>query len=191
MIRQASSTRIRLLLQAHAGEIERGSKVLDIGCGNGLISRAIAKTYSCDIHGADIENHLEHDVPFHAIVDGRIDVPDQSFDVALFTDVLHHIEKDRQAGAIREGLRVSRKVLIFEQHPTITAKVLDVVMIYALYAGNMPLPLSHRGPDDWAQLIAADVRATSRVKHVTSPIIYPLRHFSIMLERPRDAVVGA
>jgi hypothetical protein len=129
--------------------------------------------------------------PFHPIADGRIDVPDQSFDVGLYTDSLHHIEKHRQAAAIREGLRVSRKLLIFEQQPTITAKVLDVIMAYVVYAGHEPLPLSHRRPEDWSQLIAGEVRAKCRVKHVTSPIMYPLRHFSIMLERPPSAVMNA
>jgi len=187
----ASSTRVRLLLEAHAGEIARGSKVLDIGCGNGLISRTVAETYGCDIHGADIENLLKLDVPFHPIANGRIDVPDQSFDVALYTDSLHHIEKPHQAAAIREGLRVSRKLLIFEQHPTITAKVLDVIMAYVVYAGHEPLPLSHRGPEDWTRLITGEVKAKCRVKHVTSPFIYPLRHFSIVLEKPPSAVVNA
>jgi hypothetical protein len=77
---------------------------------------------------------------------------------------------------------VSRKVLIFEQHPTLTAKVLDVIMAYVVYAGHEPLPLSHRGPEDWTRLVTG-LDATYRVRHVASPTLYPLRHFGIALER--------
>jgi len=179
---QASSTRVKLLLRAYEGEIAAGSRVLDIGCGNGLISRAVATTFGCEVHGADIENLLEHDMPFYRIADGRVGAADQSFDVAMFNDVLHHIEKPHQAGAIREALRIARRLLIFEQHPTITAKVLDVVMAYVVYAGKEPLPLSHRGPDDWRTLITSQITPTCRVKPVAEPMLYPLRHYAIIVE---------
>jgi SAM-dependent methyltransferase len=180
---RASATRVRLLLAAHEGAIPRGSRVLDIGCGNGLISRAIADRFGADVHGADIENLLTHDLPFHPISDGRIAVPDRSFDLALYTDVLHHIEKPRQPSAIREALRIAPTLLVFEQHPTITAKVLDVVMAYIVYAGREPLPLSHRTPSDWQRLIADVPAVVGRVTHVTSPALYPLRHFGLRVER--------
>jgi SAM-dependent methyltransferase len=180
---RASATRVRLLLEAHEAEIPSGSRVLDIGCGNGLISRAIADRFGVEVHGADIENLLTHDLPFHPIIDGRIAVPDRSFDLALYTDVLHHIEKPRQQSALREALRIAPTVLVFEQHPTITAKVLDVIMAYVVYAGREPLPLSHRTPDDWQRLIADVPAVVARVTHVTSPLLYPLRHFGLQVAR--------
>jgi|SRR5262245_34285359 len=182
-----STTRIRLLLTAHEGEIPRGCRVLDIGCGNGRISRMIADRFGADVHGADITNLLTYDLPFHPIAEGRIAVPDRSFDVALYTDALHHIEKRQQAAAIREALRIAPKVLIFEQHPTITAKVLDVVMAYVVYLGREPLPLSHRSADEWQQVIATVPALVSRVTHVQSPVLYPLRHFGLAVEAAGSA----
>jgi 2-polyprenyl-3-methyl-5-hydroxy-6-metoxy-1,4-benzoquinol methylase len=181
---EASSTRVRLLLEAYAGEIPARSKVLDLGCGNGRISRAVATAYGCDDHGADIENLLEHDLQFHPIVAGVVAVEDQAFDVAMLNDVLHHVTRDRQPDVIRDALRVSRKVLVFEQYPTVLAKVLDVVMAYVVYGGREPLPLSHRGPQDWSSLITREVTRACRVKPVQCPALYPLRHFALVLQTP-------
>jgi len=64
-----------------------------------------------------------------------------------------------------------------------------VVMAYVVYAGREPLPLSHRTPDDWQHLIADVPAVVARVTHVTSPALYPLRHFGLHVARldPHDA----
>jgi SAM-dependent methyltransferase len=183
----ASSTRVRLLLGAYASELRPGNKVIDVGFGNGRISRAVSEHFGVDVHGADIENLLTEDIPFYRIVDGVLPVASREYDVAMLNDILHHVAPARQIDVVREALRVAGKVLIFDQAPTLLAKALDVIMAYVVYGGREPLPLSHRHAWDWAALIARETGLTPRVKPVPRPGLYPLRHFAVVL-KPAGAV---
>ncbi|MEO9141609.1 MAG: class I SAM-dependent methyltransferase, partial [Polyangiaceae bacterium] len=87
--------------------------MLDLGCGNGAIGKAVEGRFGASVVCADIENFLEYDVPFHKIT-GKLEFADDSFDFAMFNDVLHHIPKPSQLEAILEAVRVARKLLIFD-----------------------------------------------------------------------------
>lgn len=104
----------RVVLGALAPFLAPHHKVLDIGCGNGIVSEQIRDRFKCDITGTDVLNYLRTDTPFRRISNGLIDSSPKEFDVGLFIDALHHIEFDSQVQALREGLRVCRQILVFE-----------------------------------------------------------------------------
>jgi glycosyltransferase involved in cell wall biosynthesis/2-polyprenyl-3-methyl-5-hydroxy-6-metoxy-1,4-benzoquinol methylase len=82
--------------------IEPGSRVLDVGCGNGALAYDIAtqvanvSVYGIDIDSTDIEyarqNYSAENIEF---VCGNVlcDLPDRSVDVIVLSNVLEHIEK--------------------------------------------------------------------------------------------------
>ncbi len=177
------SWRKRQLLEAYRGEIPAGCRVLDVGCGSGAIGKAVVDTFQAKVEGADIVNLLVHDLPFHILPDSWKKWPEQAFDVIMINDALHHMEPETQLFTLRQALRVGRKVLIFETHPTVLAKVADVVMGYFIYGGREAVPLTHRDPEIWCRILEELGCRVNRRDVLKPSFFYPLRHFAITAER--------
>lgn len=179
----ASSTRIQMILAAHAPHITRkNATALEIGCGNGQIAMALKQRFSLQMACADITNFLEYDLPFNLITDqGLSFAKAKQYDFAFLNDVLHHIPSEMQLSVVKDAVRVSKTLLIFETRPTIRAKVLDVVMNYAVYGGDEVVTLTHRNPDDWHALITG-AGLSCAVQTIPQPLFYyPLHHLSMVV----------
>ena len=173
---QLQRVRGRVVLDALASFLTPNQKVLDIGCGNGIVSEQIRDHFKCDITGTDVLNYLRTNMPFRRICHGSIDGVTGEFDVGLFIDALHHIELDRQVEAVREGLRVCRQILIFEVKPSLVSKGIDVILNY-FYNAKMAVPLAHRTIDGWERLFQEDgIECRSTI--VPSPFTgYPIQNY--------------
>lgn len=94
--------------------LELGSKVLDIGCGDGLLLDRVSETYPAQGYGIDVsQNSLLRataecmDGFRLARSDGRqLPFKDDYFDLVLSMDVLEHIERPELV--VREAARVLR-----------------------------------------------------------------------------------
>jgi len=98
------------------GFIEKGSKILDFGCGSGIVGKAFGDHFKSEVFGIDIKDMRVVDTPFK-IYDGKIiPFPDNYFDVVLSAYVLHHIND--QDSVLKEIRRVAKdKIIIFEDVP--------------------------------------------------------------------------
>lgn len=177
-----SPWRARQLLDGYRGEIPSGSRVLDVGCGSGMIGTAVAEAFQARVEGADIENLLVRDLPFHKLPESWAKWPDGSFDVVMVNDALHHMAPEVQSSTLRHALRVGRKVLIFETRPTLAAKAADLIMAYLIYGGREAVPLTHRDPEDWGRLLK-ELGCQAKVRDLPKPVFfYPLHHFAIIAQ---------
>ncbi len=86
------------VLQDILGEISRGSRVLEVGCGTGNYIRALTSTVGCEGWGVDpsermLERALELDGSAgFALGRGEdLDFPDGGFDLVFSVDVIHHV----------------------------------------------------------------------------------------------------
>ncbi len=148
--------RSRIVLGAIAPFLSKDKRVLDIGCGNGVVSQEIRAHFACDLAGTDILSYLKKKIPFKLMnKPDALDFNDRAFDVGLLIDVLHHIPFDRQLALIQEARRVCRVVLLFEVKPTLIAKAVDH-LINQIHNPAMPLPLTHRSQEDWMALFDAN-----------------------------------
>lgn len=101
-------------------------KVLDVGCGNGLvhplISGAVGELHGADVSGLSIKLAREHNPTVqYKIYDGQV-LPylDASFDCAFAICVLHHVRVAQWAGFLKEMSRVLKPgglVLLIEHNP--------------------------------------------------------------------------
>ena len=107
--------RRRILAERISSLIPEGSAVLDVGTGDGGIAAAIRDAKAgLKVTGIDVLVRPRTAIPVVGFDGTRIPYPDQSHDVVLFVDVLHHT-RDPQA-LLNEAARVARRFVIIKDH---------------------------------------------------------------------------
>lgn len=94
-----------------------GSRVLDLGCGDGRLLELLHKTHGASVQGIDVDVDsisaaLGRGVPvIQADLDrGLTSFPDQSFDFAILSQTLQQVLQPRVI--LQEMLRVARQALV-------------------------------------------------------------------------------
>ena len=176
--------RAKIVINAISPHLSKDKKVLDIGCGNGVVSHEIKKFFNCDLTGTDIFSYLRRDIKFKKMHEEvELNFNDKEFDTGLLIDTLHHISFDGQIKIIKEALRVCREVLIFELKPTLIVKIIDF-LINKIHYRKMPILLTHRKKDGWIKLFR-DNGIAFKFYDVKKPDFYcPATNYLFHLERP-------
>lgn len=91
---------------------ESVSSILDVGCGNGIISNALAEDY--DVTGVDIsETALSYVTTKKLLASATsIPLPDKSFDLVFSSEMLEHLTDEELLLATREMSRLAKQYLI-------------------------------------------------------------------------------
>lgn len=107
--------RVRVLAAWFAQLVPRSARMLDVGCGDGLISAVLqSRRPDLVVTGIDVLPRRHTHIPVDIFDGSSIPFADQSFDVVLFSDVLHHTEDP--AILLREARRVSRQNVLIKDH---------------------------------------------------------------------------
>jgi SAM-dependent methyltransferase len=109
------SRRTQVLSEMIASSLPEHAQVLDVGCGDGLISaKAAGLRPDVTVTGIDV---LLRPQTFIEVThfDGQV-IPfaDKSFDSVVFVDVLHHT--DDPTVLLREAARVARHSIVIKDH---------------------------------------------------------------------------
>jgi len=92
-----------------------GARVLDVGCGDGLLSSLIgSKRSDLTIRGVDLLVREKTFIPVERFDGQTIPYEDASFDAVLFSDVLHHTDDPK--ALLFEGRRVAAKYVLLKDH---------------------------------------------------------------------------
>ena len=152
--------RVRVLAACIAHLLPRDLDVLDVGCGDGQIGRAVMDLRpDVRIRGIDVMLRPTTAIPVERFDGELIDLPDRGVGAVMMVDVVHHARKP--AALVREASRVSARALVIKDHlregflagPTLRA--MD-------WVGNAPhgvvLPYNYLTRAEWdAAFNAADV----------------------------------
>ena len=110
-------TALRPDLAVIAGHVAPGSRVLDVGCGDGALLAALRDERGCNPHGMEIEpdNVAECVAKGLAVLQGDADkdlvfYPDGSFDYAILSQTLQTTK--RPDLVLEELLRVGRRAFV-------------------------------------------------------------------------------
>ncbi len=107
--------RVEVLAQQLSEALPSGARVLDVGCGDGLISSLVAKRRpDIDIEGIDILLRPKTHIPVTKFDGTTIPFEDHAFDAVMFVDVLHHTVDPRIL--LREAKRVARRCVVLKDH---------------------------------------------------------------------------
>lgn len=101
-------------------DIQKHSRVLDLGCGTGTLLILLKETYpEAEVFGIDADeriieiartkiNKLGLSIILNKGIASRLPYPDNSFDVILSSLVFHHLTRSNKELAFREAYRVLR-----------------------------------------------------------------------------------
>jgi SAM-dependent methyltransferase len=107
--------RVQILSARLAEELGSSGSVLDLGCGDGSIARAIIdQNPGLDIRGMDVLVRPQAHIPVMHFDGLNIPSADRSFDWVMMVDVLHHTDDPRQL--ISEAARVARRGVVIKDH---------------------------------------------------------------------------
>jgi len=166
--------------------IPYGSKVLDVGCGNGFIAHHLSALLSEEVVGIDVMKPAE--TPIHyRLYDGRqFPVRDNSFDAVLLCYVLHH-SQDIHA-MLNEVTRVlcsEGVAIIYEDIPR-TWWDKGVCWIHNLKWKNRTGPCNFLNESEWRKIfedydfeVVTD-RQLSRARNIVHPVrrnLFQIRKF--------------
>ncbi len=127
--------------------INKGSKVLDLGCGDGTLLKKLSELKKASIQGVEIDPEKIKEcskagVPvIHADIDeGLSDYPDKSYDFIICSQTLQAVHKPKKV--LDEILRVGKKgIVIFPNFGYWRIRKI-------LFFGGM-MPKSNELPYDW------------------------------------------
>ncbi len=107
--------RIERLSEQLARMVPADCDVVDVGCGDGwLAARLTEQRPDLQIRGVDIVAREGAMIPVEAFDGMQLPLADQSVDVVIMVDVLHHTEDPMVL--LRESQRVARKAIILKDH---------------------------------------------------------------------------
>jgi SAM-dependent methyltransferase len=107
--------RVDCLAAALSERLPANAAVLDIGCGDGSIARAIVQRRSdLTITGVDVLVRPETRIPVIEYDGSTLPFPDHSFDAVILVDVVHHVDDPQRL--LGEAARVSRDRVLIKDH---------------------------------------------------------------------------
>lgn len=109
------SRRAGVLSDWFAQLVPARAHVLDVGCGDGLIASLLrSKRLDIEIRGVDVLVRPGTHIPVEMFDGTNLPFQDDSFDVVLFSDVLHHTNDPLSPQ--REARRVARQRVLIKDH---------------------------------------------------------------------------
>ena len=170
--------RARIIVNCYKDWDIQGKKVLDIGCGNGAVSKVLREELKIDIYGTDIVDYCKVDIFFKQMeVIDKLPFDDLSFDYVMFNDVLHHASDIETL--ILEGSRVAENLLIFEDQQNFLLSFVDLALNY-FYSSKMPCPMNYKTLKEWC-LLFNKLGFDYDIGKINYPFWYPFRHMVFRL----------
>ncbi len=149
------AARLRALVAAITPHLKPGDRVLDVGCGNGTLARALLDNPGAPagLVAEGLERYKRGGEPItvHAYDGVKMPLADRSYDCVIVADVLHHEEDPDRL--LRECARVSRRLVIIKDH-SVAGPLAQQRISFIDWAANAPYGVKclyrYNTPAGWA-----------------------------------------
>ena len=156
--------------------IPAGSRVLDVGCGNGYIAHHLRALLRSEVTGIDVAPRTEALIPYRQFDGQKFPVKNQAFDAALFCYVLHHAQGvELILAEARRALRAGGLLVVYEDIPESWWDRI-VCAIHDRKWRRRTGPCTFRGEREWRATFAAEgfelcsTRRLSRWRKAVHPV---------------------
>jgi SAM-dependent methyltransferase len=148
--------RVRKLCEHISDLLPQGAAVLDVGCGDGILASLIGQERpDVTVTGLDVLLRPAARIPVIEFDGKTLPFADNSFDIVMFVDVLHHTEDP--SVLLREAKRVSRAFLVIKDH-TNDGFLSDLTLRFMDWFGNKPhgvaLPYNYWAERTWRRVLS-------------------------------------
>lgn len=176
MHRPVYESRLRELVCRIIPHLQPGDRVLDVGCGNGTLGKALLDAPGCPqqvtIEGLERVVRGGEPITVHPYDGIAMPFPDATYDVVIVADVLHHEENPDRL--IAECVRVSRRLVIIKDHQ-IKGCFAQQRVAFMDWAANAPYGVpclyQYQTPEEWSATLARhDLRVVERMDRMS---LYP------------------
>jgi SAM-dependent methyltransferase len=146
--------RVRVLSHILKDLIPPKAAVLDVGCGDGLIAKSLLELRpDIGVAGIDVNVRPRTHIPVQKFNGFKIPYKENSFDVVLFVDVLHHV--DNPLALLNEAKRTTRHLILIKDH--MREGVLAIPRLRFMdWVGNyrfgIPLPYNFLSREQWYEV---------------------------------------
>lgn len=110
--------RLDVLAELITARLRDNDRVLDIGCGGGMLGHRILNGGGCPagvvVEGVEKFQRGGEPIQVTPYDGNRMPFEDGTFDVVILADVLHHEEDEM--GLLRDAIRVARRLVIIKDH---------------------------------------------------------------------------
>lgn len=135
--------RVATLVRHIAPRLREGDRVLDVGCGSGMLGRSLLdsplRPANLHVTGLERAGRNVEMIPAQYYGGGRMPFASAAFDVVILADVLHHESDPHQL--LDECARVSRRLIVIKDH--VKSGILAQARISVLdWAANRPYGVS-------------------------------------------------
>lgn len=147
---------------------EDTASLLDVGCGDGLLSSLIKQDRKdISLTGIDVLVRQNSKIYVQEFNGSQIPFPDKSFDAVMLIDVLHHTNDPNTL--IAESARVARNCVIIKDHVK-SGKISGSILRFMDWIGNrshgVVLPYNYMSEEEMAKNVSQnglheDIRITS------------------------------
>jgi SAM-dependent methyltransferase len=149
------SRRVRKLSDHLSHLLPERAKVLDIGCGDGLVASLIQEIRpDISIQGIDILVRPKTHIQVTQFDGMTIPFADNYFDTVMFVDVLHHT--DNPLSSLKEATRVAKNCIVLKDH-TDEGLLSHETLTFMDWVGNKPhgvrLPYNYWTLAQWHEAI--------------------------------------
>jgi SAM-dependent methyltransferase len=149
--------RVRILAECIARLLPRDIDVLDVGCGDGRIGRAVMDLRpDVQVRGIDVMLRPTTAIPVERFDGELIDLPSRGVGAVIMVDVVHHARNP--VALVKEAARISAHALVIKDH--LRDGVLAAATLRAMdWVGNAPhgvvLPYNYLAREEWNEAFKA------------------------------------
>lgn len=111
----AYQPRLQTLVRLLSPLLETDDHILDVGCGGGGLGAALQQANpTWRIEGAEVKPRGGEPIPVHRMQEETLPFADDSYDVVMLADVLHHTHAP--VALLQECARVARRKVVVKDH---------------------------------------------------------------------------
>lgn len=165
--------RARVLSERLAALIPMGARVLDVGCGDGLIGHFISQRRAdIQVRGMDVLVRPRTHIPVEPFDGRHLACGAERPEIVMFIDVLHHTEDP--LALLREGARLATKGLLIKDH-TLDGLLAGPTLRFMDRVGNerhgVAIPYNYWPKQKW--LDACEVLGLTVTSWISDLKLYP------------------